>query len=125
MSKFAECNAIVDDIRVSLDRDIFLSVWVMLDYGGTHQGFGGYVLGGTPDCAAGKHRAQGNLAAEFLVRVMLAAGVDDLMKAKGKTVRVRREPGFNGSVKEIGHIVKDDKWFNPEETFKSWEGDKQ
>ena len=122
MSQVVEKNAIIESVSVRLDRGCFLSAWVFLDYGGSGQGFGGYVLGGTPTAAAGKHATQKNLAGEFLVRCMMAAGVEDFAEMKGKTVRVRCE---HSKVHAIGHIVKDDKWFNPEETFKSWEGDKQ
>lgn len=114
-----ECNAIIQSASIGLDRGSFLCAWVHLDYGGAGQGFGGYVLGGTPDAKAGDHRNQKNLAAEFIVRVLAAAGVESWSDLPGKTVRVRKASEW-GDILAIGHIVKRDKWFNPRETYESW-----
>lgn len=119
MSHIEEVNATISDVKICLDRDVFLSVWVFLDYGDCGgQGFGGYVLGGLPDVAAGNHATQKNLAGEFLVRCMMAADVLDWKHMVGKTVRVRKE---HSKVHAIGHITKKGLWFNPGETFKAWE----
>lgn len=108
-------NAIIQDAEVRLDRGVFLSAWLMLDYGGSSQGFGGYVLGGVPSVPAGEHWDQPNFAADFIVRCMMAAGVESWNECVGKTIRVRKSDKF-GSIIAIGHIVKDDLWYNPKES---------
>lgn len=112
-------NGIIREFRIGFDRDIFLSAWVFIEHqDGGHQGFGGYVLGGTKDCRAGNHAEQGNLAAEWLVGVMLAADVEDYTKIVGRAIRVKRDSdNFNANIVGIGHILKDDRWFEPKAAF--------
>lgn len=111
------CNAVIKSASLQLDNGAFLSMWLDLDYGnGSGQGFGGYVLGALPDCAAGKHESHSNIAAEFIVRCFIAAGVEKFNELAGKTIRVKK-PTEWGGILAIGHIVKDDCWFNPQETF--------
>jgi len=107
------CSAIIESARVGFDRDVFLSVWLTLDFGGSVQGFGGYVLGGTPDCAAGRHDTQKNICAEFIVSCLLAGDVDRFDKLVGKAIRVKKRKDAWGDIIAIGHIVKDDRWFCP------------
>lgn len=110
-------NAIISDTAITIERGFALDSWVHLDYGGSGQGFGGYVLGGTPGTKAGDHTG-GNYAAEWLIGVMRAAGVESWSSLKGKAVRVKlSEPGLAGSIVAIGHIIKDDLWFCPKEAF--------
>lgn len=112
------CNAIIEAARVTLDHDCFLSVWLHLKYDGGGQGFGGYVLGGLPDIAAGRHTEQPNIAGEFLVRCMMAGEVTEFDKLVGKSIRVRKAAGDGwGQILGIGHIIREDRWFNPRETF--------
>ena len=88
-------NAVIESAKITSDDHGLLSAWLMLDYGGCCQGFGGYVAG------------------HFLWRAMEIAGVTDWDKLKGKTIRVRAD---HGGVEAIGHIVKDD-WFCPRDDF--------
>lgn len=113
------CNAIIESATIRLDLGCFLCPWVFLDYGGSGQGFGGYVCGATKDAKAGDHKNQPNLAAEFIVRCLEAAGVEEWSKLAGKTIRVKKTDEW-GDIVAIGHIVKDDKWFSPREVFDSW-----
>lgn len=114
------CNAVIESASLTIERGFILTGWVHLDYGdGTHQGFGGYVLGGVGDAKAAQHQDQPNLCAEWFAGVMSAAGVDDFAALPGKSVRVlRSKGGFGGDVIGIGHIVKDQRWFYPKEAFK-------
>lgn len=112
-----ECNAIIESVRIGLDRDFILSGWLMLSYGGSGQGFGGFVLGGLPDAKCGDHSGP-NLAAEWIVSCMRAGDVDDYAKLIGKTIRVRKTSEW-GDIIAIGHIVRSDRWFNPRERFES------
>ena len=114
--KGIEVNAVITSADVTLDRDCFLSCWLMLDYGGSGQGFGGYVLGGVSDTKAGRHEEQKNIAAIWLVGVLEAAGVTKLSDCVGKVVRVRKVSDF-GDILAIGHAIKNDKWFEPRKAF--------
>lgn len=107
-----ECNAIIESACVRFDRDAFLSMWVFLKFQGGGQGFGGYVLGGLKDVAAGRHSQQPNICAEFIVNCLLAADAESVDKMAGKTVRVRKTDEW-GDILAIGHIVRDDRWFYP------------
>lgn len=117
--KAIEMNARIESASMTLDRDIFLCGWIHVERAdGFHQGFGGFVLGGTPDCNAGRNEQQGNLAAAWLVGIMRAAGVTDYAKAVGKIVRIRVDKeGFGGKIVAIGHALKDDRWFTPKEAL--------
>lgn len=112
-------NATIVNQSAGFDREIFLCCHLTFDYGnGTHQGFGGHVLGGEPGSKAGEHGANPNWCAEYLVGVLRAAGVESMTQLPGKNVRVKREVGWGGKVIAIGHITKDDLWFDPETAFK-------
>lgn len=60
-------NGIIESAHLGFDRDAFLCLWVFVkrEDGGV-QGFGGYVLGGVPGIAAGRHATQPNIAADAL-----------------------------------------------------------
>ena len=110
-------NGIIEEAVVRLDRGFALCVWLFIKHedGGT-QGFGGYVLGATPDAAAGNHANQPNLAAEFIVSCLRVGGVESFDQLKGKAIRVVREnDSWNAPIKGIGHIIKGDCWFIAEE----------
>ena len=102
-------NAVIESARLDTERG--LSAWLTLDYGGTGQGFGGYILyipsGWT------HHGEPGNYAGHFIWRVLEIAGVDDWAKLKGRTIRAKAD---HSKVHAIGHIVKDD-WFEPSKDF--------
>lgn len=113
-------NAIMRDPRIKLDADRpFLSVSVDLHYGeGGVQGFGGWMLGGAPGMRCGRHCEQPNLVADFIVRLLKIADVEEFSRMDGKVVRVKRS-GFASATKihAIGHCVEDI-WLDPEEWFK-------
>lgn len=108
-------NAIITSARFDTERG--LSAWLTLDYGGSGQGFGGYLLYAPEGWAA--HKQPGNFAGHFIYRCLEIAGAEDWAKLIGKTVRVRHDhAGLSGRIVAIGHIIKDD-WFNPDEEFKT------
>lgn len=103
-------NAVIESASITCGDRGFLDCWLSLDYGGTGQGFGGYVLY-LPKSFA--HHKLESVAGHFIYRVMEIAGVTAWDKLKGKTIRVKAE---NSGVRAIGHIVRDD-WFSPSEDF--------
>lgn len=102
-------NAVIESAKLNTERG--LSAWLSLDYGGSGQGFGGWLLYAPKGWAA--HAEPVNYAGHFIWRVLEIAGVDDWAKLTGKTVRVRATWDH---VEAIGHIVKDD-WFDPKVEF--------
>lgn len=103
-------NAVIENARITTDDRGFLDVWLMLDYGGSGQGFGGYCLY-LPKYFT--HHKLESVAGHFIFRCMEIAGVTEWDKLKGKTIRVDSE---HSGIRAIGHIVKDD-WFDPKADF--------
>ncbi len=103
-------NAVIESIRLSNDDHGLLSAWLMLDYGGSAQGFGGYSLY-LPKSF--KHHKIESAAGHFIYRCLEIADVSEWDKLPGKTIRVKCE---HSKIHAIGHIVKDD-WFNPKTDF--------
>jgi hypothetical protein len=109
-----ECNAVIQKATITNDDHGMLTVWVMLDYGGSGQGFGGYTLH-LPKTS--RHYSMEGPAGHFIWRVMEVAGVSQWDQLNGKCIRVRRtRDGLGGDIEAIGHIVKDD-WFCPKDDF--------
>jgi hypothetical protein len=104
-------NAVIESATITTGDRGFLDCWLQLDYGGSGQGFGGYVLYVPKSWA--HHRLE-SVAGHHIFRILEIAGVDSWDKLKGKTIRVR---GNDGHISAIGHIVKYD-WFCPAEDYK-------
>lgn len=104
-------NAIITSAKITSDEHGCLSAWIMLDYGGIGQGFGGYPLY-LPKSFSG-HEIK-STAGHFIWRVMEIADVTEWSKLVGKSIRVK---GDYCTIVSIGHIVKDD-WFAPSEDFR-------
>lgn len=102
-------NAVIESVRLNIERG--LSGWLYLSYGGSGQGFGGYLLY-APKGWAG-HGKDRNYAGHFIHRCIEIGGVEDWEKLPGRTIRVKAE---HSKVHAIGHIVKDD-WFDPSKDF--------
>jgi len=109
MKEIATRNAIIKNASLGIEDHGFLSSWLSLDYGGSGQGFGGYVLS-----SCGKNSENlGDYCGLFIKRVLQIAGVNKWDELKGKTIRVKCDYEH---IEAIGHIINDD-WFNPSEEF--------
>ena len=106
-------NAVIEKVSLTCGDRGFMDAWLYLDYGGSGQGFGGYVLYMPKSFS---HHKLESVAGHFLFRCMEIAGASSWETMKGKTIRVR---GNRGCIEAIGHIVKDD-WFCPKEDFKEF-----
>ncbi len=106
-------NAVITSAEISNDDHGLLTAWLMLDYGGSGQGFGGIAL--YLPKSFNHHRVDMGFAGHWIWRVMEIAGVSRWSQLPGKTIRVRK-PEEYGGIDAIGHIVKDD-WFDPGSDF--------
>jgi hypothetical protein len=95
-------NAIVKSVGLSNGDHGCLSAWLHLDYGGSGQGFGGFML-------YSPKAKEPSFCGHFIWRCLEIAGVTEWNDIPGKSVRVKCNSGL---VTAIGHIVKDD-WFDP------------
>jgi hypothetical protein len=94
-----------------------LTAFLMLDYGGTVQGFGGYGL-----YSPAKKVKEKNFAGHFIYRTLETVGVYEWENLVGKAIRV--VIGDDRLIKGIGHIIND-KWFYPQAEFEEIAGDKK
>ncbi len=77
------------------------TIWMMLDYGGSGQGFGGYRL----DSPDGPHI----IMAQWIYSLMEVFEVKKFSELEGINCRVSFD---HSKVYKIGHFLKD-KWFEP------------
>lgn len=103
-------NAVITSASIVMDDHGLLTAWLMLDYGGAGQGFGGWALYLPKPF---RHHKLMSAAGHFIWRAMEIAGVERWDQMQGKTVRVRAS---HDKIQAIGHIVKDD-WFEPSIDF--------
>ena len=98
-------NAIIESTTLGYaDHDV-LSFWLMLDYGGTGQGFGGFALDGP---GKNGHRVGCAFGLEAIMGVLTTLGVDTWEKLPGTPLRVRGDLGLGSSkIDAIGHLLKD------------------
>lgn len=108
-------NAVIESASLSFSERGILDMWLMLDYGGSGQGFGGFALYLPPSF---KHHAVQSPAGHHIFRCLQVAGVEDFKDLKGKTIRVAtdKEGGF---IEGIGHIIDDKLWYFPEAEMKA------
>lgn len=95
-------NAQIESTQLGFERGV-MSCWLILDYGGSGQGFGGYCLW---NLNKDSHATWG---AEFIEAVLNVVGVQKWEDLKGKHIRVDAE---HGKVHGIGNLLKDN-WFYP------------
>lgn len=105
-------NAVIRSASLSCGERGFLDCWLALDYGGSGQSFGGFVLY-LPKSF--DHHKLESVAGHHIFRIMEVAGVDNWSELPGKTIRAK---AHHSGIEAIGHIIKDD-WFNPSEDYAS------
>lgn len=111
-------NGRIKEADIVFSRGFALDCWITLEFDGSGQGFGGYVLGGNPfdtSTLCAKHHEQKNLAADFIGGVMAVADVQKFSSLVGKVIRVKRGSPF-GLIEAIGHPFKDI-WYEPKKRF--------
>jgi hypothetical protein len=101
-------------IKVDMDTERGLTVWIHLDYGGSGQAFGGFVLYSEKSWREDSEHNK-NYAGHFISRVLETVGTDSFQSLKGMSCRVKAS---SGGVDAIGHLLKD-KWFCPKDELKS------
>lgn len=107
------CNAVIKEAVITTSNYGVLDCWLMLTYGTTSQGFGGWVLY-VPK--AFTHHKLESVAGHHIFRCMEIAGVEKWSDIVGKTIRVKKNGGEWGTIAAIGHIVSDD-WYCPADDF--------
>tara|TARA_R110000851_G_C13000142_1_gene558222 strand:- start:127 stop:483 length:357 start_codon:yes stop_codon:yes gene_type:complete len=105
-------NATITSTQLGYQDHGILTSFIMLDYGGSGQGFGGYCFD-EPIKVDGEysHREGVKFGMEYIRQVLDCTGVRNWEELVGKHVRVRQE---HSKVHSIGHILED-KWFCPED----------
>lgn len=112
-------NAQITSVDLSMADHGCLTLALALDGGGWGCVYGGYVLG---HGYLGADKFEGSAdGIEYIMRIMDVVGVEKFNYMKNEYVRVATK-GWGGSVKIIGHIIKD-KWFDIESFFKDKEAE--
>lgn len=96
-------NAKIESVSLGYENHGLLTISIVLDYGGSSQGFGGYNM---------SHN--GEYLMKWVRGILDTVGVESWEKLKGKMIRVQRADGWNGKIIAIGNILED-KWFNPKD----------
>lgn len=104
-------NAKISSTMLGIEDHGIMTFSIMMDMGGSGQGFGGYTLDG-------KSGTIGHPKSILAIRKILeVVGVEKWEDLKGKYCRIKKDSEWNGPIKAIGNIIKDD-WFSLEEFFR-------
>jgi hypothetical protein len=105
-------NAKISSTMLGVEDHGIMTFSLMMDMGGTGQGFGGYALDG-------KSGTIGHAKSITAIRKILeTVGVDKWENLKGQLCRIKKDSEWNGPIKSIGHIIED-RWFSLEDHFAS------
>lgn len=99
-------NARIKEVRMSNEDHGVLSPWLMLEYDGGGQGFGGY-------CVYNPNFPDQDITGRFIWRCLEVVGVYEWSELRGRPIRVDVRGGI---VRGIGHFLKDE-WFYPADEF--------
>ncbi len=112
----------VDDVELYIEDHGLLTIFVHIDFGGTHQGFGGFCLDTYNEKTERREGFAGGT--DFILRLLQLFGVDRLEKIKGKPVYAIRDedhsqilgletPEFDGGKKFMAEDWQK-RWFTKE-----------
>ena len=90
-------NARIKSTSLGREDHGIMTCYLHLDYGGSGQGFGGYVMG------------EGAYGVNFITGILDTLEVSSWEKLPGTHLRVKAS---DSKVEYIGHIIND-KWFGP------------
>ena len=104
-------NARIESTMLGTEDHGIMTAWLMLDYNGVGQGFGGYGFDNPIKNEYGGFRKREGIAwgMEYIIRVLKVVGVTKWEDLPGKFIRVKCT---HTGILEIGNILKDE-WFNP------------
>jgi len=119
-------NAKIESTILGYEDHGILTCYLMLDYGGTQQGFGGYGLDGPPPEDKKGHRSGERtphiVAGFWIQKILNIVGVEKWEDLKGKYIRVAKEDdNWNAAISGIGNILQD-KWFYPKKDLQPYIG---
>lgn len=100
-------NAKITSVRFGKEDHGIMTCYVMLDYGGSGQGFGGYAFDRWD--ATLNRRVGAAYGMEWMMRLFKVLEVQELQELIGMPVRV--ESTYT-KIHRIGHFIKD-QWFDP------------
>ena len=81
----------IDDVELSIEDHGILTLHVGFDFGGMHQGFGGYCMDTYNEET--KHREGHACGTDFILRLLKTFGVSKLEDIEGKPAYALREKG--------------------------------
>jgi hypothetical protein len=108
-------NAQIEDTMLGNEDHGILTFYLFLKFDGSGQGFGGYALS-TYDKEK-KRRVGHAFGTDCILQILDVLKARKWEELRGKYVRVKRDAGWSGKIRAIGHIVED-KWFNIEDLAK-------
>ena|ERR1051326_2334923 len=102
-------NAKIKSTHLGYEDHGVFTAYLMLEWEGSGQGFGGYFLDRYDDKRDKRFGTEKGMT--FIMRVVDAVGVSAWEELKGKYVRIKQD---HNKIYGIGHITKS-QWFMPEE----------
>jgi hypothetical protein len=107
-------NAKIDGTSLGIQDHGIFTFSISLDYGGSGQSFGGFVLDDKPD-DTGKRRGSA-FGCDAILQVLRVVGVDRWEDLVGKSVRAEAR---HDKVKRLGNYLSDD-WLDLKELAKEF-----
>ena len=108
-------NAQITSVSLNMENHGCLCLDLVLEWSCCGCVYGGYVLGKGYVGADDDFFSGSEKGCEVIMRIMDTVGESDLLKMKGKYVRIAHK-GLGSSIKIIGNIIKD-KWFDLDSFF--------
>lgn len=108
-------NAQITSVSLNMENHGCLCLDLVLEWSCCGCVYGGYVLGKGYVGADDDFFSGSEKGCEAIMRIMDTVGESDLLKMKGKYVRIAHK-GLGSSIKIIGNIIKD-KWFDLDSFF--------